>query len=360
MFDTFEAETNIPIPAGAVEQFCRQGVEGWKPSFHGGADRPNGDQDYIVTLTHGLSGLRLLMRPGGHIFKVTGSMPRLLGHLGNGINLKGPEDLETVRCAILARLKEIAGITYDRPPSLTLTRLDLALNLSMPPGTVLALHRHARHPMIRRETNAYHNESSDSRRDVNSIVLPGTRTRISLYDKKTEIYRRGRRGSSHDSKALRVEIQLKKTAHIAKQMPQVNRSFIDFTDLRFDLGYLAFRNIMLQFPTGFSIQQEKPNLVTALALLENYGPLPELGNMSALDWYKIHHCSRSYQRLRHELGKIQRGTLSKTLVPFRWGDHLPQDRLPDLVDVNHDGEETVVPSPYIIGLPSHWGPIPSH
>ncbi len=131
MFDTFEANTEIAIAPSAVERLRRNEVDGWKPTFHGGAPRPNGAEEYIVSVTHQFSKLRLIMRPGGQIFKVTGSMPRLLGHLTNGINLKGPEDLETVRCVIMSLLKEIAGIDYATPPALTLTRLDLALNLKL-------------------------------------------------------------------------------------------------------------------------------------------------------------------------------------------------------------------------------------
>jgi len=351
MFDTFEADTDIILPAAVVEHLRRNGAEGWKPSFHGGADRPNGAQDYIVSLTHQISKLRFLMRPGGQIFKVSGSMPRLMGHLTNGINLKGPEDLETVRCALMSRLKEIAGINYAEPPGLTLTRLDLALNLKMPPGLVLALHRHARHPLIRREAKAYYDEHSDSMRAVKSIVLPGTNTRICLYDKKDEIYKRGRRGPAYHSEATRVEIQLKKAKHIARQMPWINRRVLDLSDLRYDDGYRAFRNIMIQFPAGPSIQQKKPDLITALALLDAFGPQPEMGDMSALDWYRVHHGARSYQRARRKAGMVQRGLLSKTLVPFTWANALPADRLPDLVDVDHDGEETVIPSPHVLSGP---------
>lgn len=355
MFDSFEADTDIAIAPSVVEHLRRNGADGWKPSFHGGADRPNGAEDYIVSLTHRLSKLRFLMRPGGHIFKVTGSMPRLRGHLTNGINLKGPEDLETVRCVIMSRLKEIAGIDYATPPALTLTRLDLTLNLKMPPGLILAMHRHARHPMIRRESKAYYDEHSDSMRAVKSIVLPGTNTRICLYDKKDEIYKRGRRGPAHHSEATRVEIQLRKAGHIAKQMPWINRRVIELSDLRFDDGYRAFRDIMVQFPAGPSIQQKKPDLITVLALLDAFGPQPGLGDMSALDWYKLHHGARSYQRARREAGMVQRGLLSKSLVPFTWANALPADRLPDLVDVEHDGEETVIPSPYVL-----QGPPPLH
>jgi hypothetical protein len=351
MFDTFDADTNISIPPIVVERLRRQGADGWKPTYHGGADLSNGDQDCIVTLTHQMSRLRLVMRPDGNIFKMSGSMPRLLGHLNNGINLKGPADLVTVRSAIMLRLQEIAGINYSMPLQLNLTRLDLTLNLKICPALTLALHRNARHPMIRRETQMYCDDRSDSRREVNSIVLPGSQTRISLYNKKAEIYKRGRRGPAHLSMATRVEIQLKKAKHIARQMPWINRRALDLSDLRFDDGYRAFRNIMMKFPSGPCILQRKPDLVTTLALLDAYGPLPELGDISALDWYRVHHGLRSYQRMRREAGIIQRGRLSKTLRPFTWADALPADRLPDLVDVDHDGEETVIPSPYILMRP---------
>ena len=345
MYDTFNASCSILIPTIAVERLRRQGADGWEPSYHGGADRPNGEQDYVVKLTHCLSGLKFFFRRHGELYKISGEMPRLIGHLSNGINLKGPVDLESVRGAVKQRLKEIAGIEYWSLPHLTLTRLDLTLNLNYSPGTMLALHRHARHPMIRKETKGYESDKTDYMTSLNSVIWPGIRTVISMYDKKEQIYKRGRRGSSFNSTATRVEVQLRSAKHIAKQMPWANRSVLDLADLSFDDGYRAFRNILLKFPKGMAAQSQRPSLTLLLALLDKYGPLDELGGMDAMGWYRAHCGIRSYQRRRKQVGEVQSGMLNESLEPFSWEDVLPAIRLPDVVDVNHDGEETLIPSP---------------
>lgn len=351
MFDTFTASTSIRIPPIIVEKLRRHGTDGWKPSYHGGADRPNGDQDYVVKLTHLQSGLRFYLRPGGVLYKISGEMPRLLGHLGNGINLKGPDDLEAVKAAVRWHLLQIARFDCITPIELTLTRLDLTLNLHLPPSKVLGLHRHTRHPMIRKETKSYESDKSDCMTSLNSLIWPGSRTVISMYDKKEQIYKRGRRGSSFSSIATRVEIQLNKSRHIAKQMPWTNCLELDLNDLKFDDGYEAFRNILTKFPQGSALQTTKPNLTVCLALLDRFGPLEELGGMDATSWYRAHHSTRAYQRMRKEIGTVQSGTLGSSLVPFSWADYLPHDRLPDVVDVDHDGEETVILSPYRLSGP---------
>lgn len=352
MFDTFEARCSISIPTIIAESLRRQGADGWKPSYHGGADSSNGDQNYVVKLTHRVSGFRLHMHSDGTIYKISGEMPRLIGHLNNGINLKGPADLQSVKAAVLHRLGEIARVDYVKLPELILTRLDLTLNLYYRPEVLLALHRHARHPMIRKETKGYESDKSDIMTSINSLIWPGSRTVISMYDKKEQIYKRGRRGSSFQSEATRVEIQLSKDSkHIAKQMPWVNRHVLDLADLTFDDGYRAFRNILMKFPRGMALQQEKLLLVKALALLDQFGPLEDLGGMSALDHYAATHGTRSYQRVRREVGKVQSGMLRKSLTPFSWESALPADRLPDVVDVDHDGEETVIPSPHRLLTP---------
>lgn len=280
---------------------------------------------------------------------VTASLPRLLGR-PNGIQIKTDDELRAADAALRHTI-QVLGSTI---PSnvFELTRLDLVLNLPLDPRLVLALHRHARHPMIRRETQQWYNSTNLQKprhphphvhHDLNTVRLQGTRTVIALYDKQREVASANRAEGPDQSVCVRVEIQLKGSKHIAKVLGLSGDRPIHLHELTIHRCYHAFRNIMVDFEEVAAAPSFKPNLASCLAVLEHHPDTwASLGGVQPLDWYRTGKgvSDKQFQEMRRQVRKQ-----NLQINGFRWADHLPEDRLPDIIDVDEHGNATLVPSP---------------
>lgn len=274
------------------------------------------------------------------------SLPKLLGQ-PNGWQLKSPSDLHRTRAAFDTIMQTLQFRTLR--PEVKLTRLDLVLNLHLDPRHVLALHQHARHPEIRRETKRYYNALPDKKSKkvpfqmnmLNTVLFNGTKTRILLYDKVRETLKM--KGEWPEfSRCTRVEIQLKKQKHIAKVLGYPDREYVTLHQLEFERCYRAFRNILLEFDHVGRMPAFKPDIASCLAILQQY---PEtwqaLGGVEPMLWYraKKNVTDKVFGEMRRKVRKLQ-----LQLHDFRWADVLPKDRLPDVVDVDADGNEQLIRS----------------
>lgn len=263
----------------------------------------------------------------------------------NGIQLKSESDVITARSALLQDARYfVPGL---EEVDLVVRRLDLALTLHASP-LLLDLHRHAVHPMVRREKELFYNHGKSVRTEepmssLRTVRFGGVNTTIQLYDKLHQIHHK--RGVAHDERAhaVRVEVQLKGAEHIAKAFGFKNRGFITLADLNLKACYGVYRNILLRFENVAKVPSFEPDTASFLAILEH---CPDtwrfLGGLEPLDWYRQAKglSDKHFRALRREVSLLQLG-----LAQFRWADLLPEHRLPDLVDIDGDGVATIIPSP---------------
>ena len=263
----------------------------------------------------------------------------------NGIQLKNEADVITARAALLQDARYfVMGLEEE---DLMVRRLDLALTLHTSP-LLLDLHRHAVHPMVRREKELYYNKGKSVRTEepmssLRTVRFRGGNTVISLYDKLHQVHQA--RGVAHDERAhaVRVEVQLKGAEHIAKLFGFKRRGFITLADLNMETCYRTYRNILLRFENVAKVPTFAPDTASMLAILEH---CPETwrhtGGLEPLDWYRQRKelTDKHFRALRREVSLLQLG-----LQQFHWADLLPEHRLPDLVDIDGDGAATIILSP---------------
>ncbi|MDF1742014.1 MAG: hypothetical protein P1U86_22825 [Verrucomicrobiales bacterium] len=285
----------------------------------------------------------------GTLAKAYASLPRLL-HGSNGNLIKTPEELDRARDGFLALVRHSNHTA--RMDDLKIDRLDLVLNPPLDPRLVLALHRYAKHPMINLETEQYHNTPPKKRwgkpphrlSELNTVRLHGTRTTIQLYDKVRELLGKTSEKWPEDSRCTRIEIQLRGAAHIAKQLGFEGRDYITLDQLDFGACYFAYRKILMGFDDNGAVPKFEPSLVSFLAILERHPVTWEaLGGMSPIDWWRHSKIPKPkrFREVRKEVGNMQ-----LELEQFRWADQLPVDRLPDIIDVDENGQVQLIAS--------HW------
>jgi hypothetical protein len=119
------------------------------------------------------------------------------------------------------------------------------------------------------------------------------------------------------------------------QPPKV---FLD--ELSVEKCYHVFRDILIQFDPVNQFPKAKPNTTTLLAILEKHPETwPTIGNVNPLDWYRATKriSDRQFAELRRNVAKLQ-----FAFTGFSWSKFLPEDRLPQLVDFNHNGQACMI------------------
>lgn len=263
----------------------------------------------------------------------------------NGIQLKSESDVITARSALLQDARYfVMGL---EEVDLVVRRLDLALTIHTAP-ILLDLHRHAVHPMVRREKVLYYNMGKSVRTEepmssLRTVRFGGVNTVIQFYDKLHQVHHK--RGEAHDERAhaVRVEVQLKGAKHIAKLFGFKHRDFITLADLNLKASYGVYRDILLRFENVAKVPMFEPNIVSMLAIMERHPQTwRDIGGLEPLDWYRRDKglSDKHFRALRREVSLLQ-----LALAQFRWADLLPENRLPDLVDIDGFGAATIIPSP---------------
>lgn len=361
MIDSIRIKTSLPVLRAREEELLRNDSSLWtnrsERTFHS-----HSGTRHEKTRTHNRqSGFTAYVKDGTLINAKT-SLPRLL-YGSNGKLIKTPDELESARHAFLAQVRSLNP--EANMDDLKIERLDLVLNLPLDPRVVLPLHRFAKHPMVNRETELYFNATPKKRwgkpphtlSELNTTRFHGSLTSIQLYDKVREILG-GKSGDwPEHSLCTRVEIQLRGAKHIAQELGYRDRDYVRFDQLDFQTCYLAYRRILMEFEGNGGVPAFKPNISSFLAILERYPETWEaLGGMSPLEWWR-HATSPSWKRFREVRREV--GYMMLELEQFRWADHLPEDRLPDLIEVGEDGSERMISSPWSFRVMSAFpGPMP--
>lgn len=348
MIDSIKIKASLPVLRGREEELLRNELSSWtnrsEETFHS-----HSETWHKKTRVHDKkSGFTAYLKDGT-LINAKASLPRLFFG-SNGKLIKTYEDLENARRAFLGQVRVLNHTANIE--DLKIENLDLVLNLPLDPRKVLALHRYAKHPRIDLETEQYFNTPPKKRwgkkphrlSELNTVRLHGTRTTIQLYDKVRQILEIKSGDWPEHSLCTRVEIQLRGAKHVAKVLGFPDREYIRFDELDFPMCYFAYRRILMEFDGNGGVPKFKPKTVSFLAILERH---PEtwdsLGGMSPLEWWRLttNPAPRTLREVRRDVGKMM-----LALEPFRWADHLPEDRLPNLVEVEEDGSEHIIPSPW--------------
>ncbi|MGB0154557.1 MAG: hypothetical protein ACPGFB_11050 [Verrucomicrobiales bacterium] len=297
----------------------------------------------------------------GKLNRIEANLPKMLdatrgaGKPTNGIQIKTPEELNA---AVAALLMEVRKFRSDiQLTDLAVARLDLVLNLNLNPREVLPIHRLARHPRVRRETEAYSNLNRTWKpklchpfEDLNTVRFGGVKTVICLYDKVRQILSKKGKDWPDEVNCTRVEVQLKKKQHIADLFDLSESKFLTLDQLNFQNCYHTYRNVLCQFNQMGRIPKFACDQTTLIAILEL---TPEswhaTGGIRPLDWYRQ---AKGVSRKTFNAMRRKVGHLVMEQKAFHWDTILPPHQLPDLVDVDRDGREQFIPSPWSMGPPS--------
>lgn len=352
MIDTIRGRALTSLDETQVLRLRRNELSAWTTTFKGVFHSQPQEWVGKNSLYHNETNLRAGLKDN-NLEWVECSLPKMLSK-HNGFQLKNPIDLHRSRAAFDTVIQTLMPRTFRS--DVELDRLDLALNLHLNPRDVLAIHQHARHPRIRREVERYYNEHPDNSfkdtphqsNSLNTVLFGGVNTRILLYDKVRQT--KGFKGQWPEfSKCVRVEIQLKKKKHIAKMFGLAKDEFMTLHRLDFQDCYRVYRNLLLEFERVALMPALKPNTASFLAILQRY---PEtwkaLGGVEPMHWY-----GASKAISKKQLSDVRRKVrgLELQLHDFRWADVLPEDRLPDIVDVDEHGNEMLITSP--VSFPNH-------
>lgn len=353
MIDTVTLFIEHPLNDALIRALAFNELQGWNSSFSDKIIRRNNEKRSEYFATHAESGMRVKIL-NGSLESVQVSLPRLI-HGNNAIQLREEAHLAAALQAVRVVLAPMVDLMF--PQCLPLTRLDLALTLRLDPRPALASHRLLRHKLIRKETECWSNDDGDSapgrsksgRRsfqtphvlnELNTVRFAGTHTVICFYDKSAEMKsRKAGIQVDHDC-GLRVEVQLKTAKHIARFLGSEGASMVRFDELSVEKCYHVFREIMIQFDPVNQFPCFKPNIESLLAILERHPETwADIGNVSPLDWYRASKgvTDRQFKEVRRKVARF-----TPAFSGFSWADFLPEDRLPDLVDIDKEGQACVI------------------
>lgn len=365
MIDTICVTTESPLSLDANQSANNQDPN-WIYRTDNIRHSIDGSNHSKYSAFHRNSKMRAIISNGRNLASLQASFPRLAGLPHNGFQIHCTNQFEGARSTLLQWVRHFAY--RAEPEIIAIKRIDLALNLALPPRIILALHRNARHPRIRRETQAYFNLSPEDRKvkpshrfeDLNTIRWQGTTKVITLYDKWREISAKRRPANSPEDpslESLRVEIQLRGHKRIAAAFGVDDGTRLTLDRLDFAHCYRVFRELLLEFDHLGQNTAMKPTTAGFLAILESH---PEtwsiLGGVPPFEWYCAEKSlsNKRLKQLRRDVAAV-----SRTLTPFHWADHLPEDQLPALVDIDDTGRCSLIPPRHLDAIPPlQWIPPP--
>lgn len=347
MLDTIRVKTSLPVRSDREQELSQNESTSWinrsERVFHSHFKKWVEE----INAHNRISGFNATVKDGT-VTRARASFPRLL-YGSNGHQIKMPSELERASWAFLNHLSFLTK--QARPEDLRITGMDIAINLQLDPREVLPLHRNVKHPMIDRETEEYYNTPPEDRwgrpphvlNTLNTVRFHGSRTTIQIYDKVREVLGKKSGTWPEQSQCTRVEIQLSGAKHIAKQLGFEGRDYLSVNDLNLPSCYLCLRRILMGFDDNGATPDFEPNLVSFLAILEQHPETWKTIGLRPIDWWKHSNNPKPkrFREVRKQVGKLQ-----LKLEQFRWADHLPGDRLPDIVDIDEDGREIPISSPW--------------
>ncbi len=304
------------------EQWLK-GWWGWRPEGNNG--QPFAGFEHKIQ--HSLLGIRLFVRAGtGMVVKVEVDLPKLLyGH--NGRLIKTQMDLIRAFARLKQALQTVCQLANpcrgyhpgDVPGDLQThyTRVDLVWQFDLATAFVFNALRNAKHPEIHKRKGEWQDET---------FVFPGTKLRISIYDKKAK----ERAHCEHN--VLRFEVQLR-DGKIDQHFAVTENAVL--THLQVDLAYAAYRKVLLGFGSDLVPDPNcKGTILDYLAWVVTKLPDDDPVSVYCLTRQMCHSRSR---KLRREVGqRVPR------LVHFSWADLLPEKGLPLVVEIVNEGVERKV------------------
>lgn len=211
-------------------------------------------------------------------------------HFGsNGILIKTPEQLAAAQCSVL---REAQGLLDPFQASdLKVTRIDLALNLCYAPSMLMLLHRHARHPSVRRPTRDYYSSQGST------LWGRGDECQFKFYDKEAEVAKHSGRKPVGESQSTRVEVSLRRRQLLNRLcVPDPLR----FDQLEFWSLYRCWRTFLCEFESVSAepIKCSQTSLYIASLLASN---TKLIGGMDPWDHYCQGKSSSMIRQKRREV-----------------------------------------------------------
>ncbi len=339
MIDNFTAKLGAPIHHNLMEELTRGNLPDWT-LMSDGRKRVAWQMEKHTVLVHVATGLRASLNDG-YLTRIEVLFPRLLP-LRPEYQCRYESDMAFRWENMYDILDTLAPRMRDR--ALTITRVDLALTMHLDPRRILALHRNARHPMIRRETELYYNDRPGRQRrgqvpyhmdTLNSVVFNGTETRITLYDKVAQVCKH-RSEVPEPRTGLRVEVQLKHAKRIGRAFGKQKGATITVADLTLANCYSVYRDILTRFDSIGGMTVTNYNLAVFLAIAErNPGCWADFGGMRPLEAYRLTNklSDERYRQLRRDVNQV-----AFQHEDFRWSEVLPVDCLPETTDIGECGQ----------------------
>ena len=266
-----------------------QWLKGWR-GWRSEGDNARPFQGYERSIKHSLLGIRLFVR-AGMVVKVEVDLPKLLyGHNGRLIKTQAGLD-----CAF-ARLKRVlqtvcvqAAPNHGYHPGdmegdsqTHYTRIDLVWQFDLAAAFVFAALRNSKHPEINKAKGEWMGQT---------LVFPGTKLRISIYDKKAKEHAK----CSHN--VLRFEVQLhgdKIDQHFAVTENTVLQR------LMIDRAYVAYRDVLVGFGSDLVPDPDhKGTIEDFLALMVT--KLPDDDPVGLYCLTKQHDRLKTPKRSRHSI-----------------------------------------------------------
>lgn len=208
---------------------------------------PDGEEEgctsIIFTAYHQILGIHI-QGHGNHITSVNVSLPRII-HGENATLIENQEQIDT---ALEHLIDIVGGIADTSSPILYFTRVDLCWHFQHSPASLIRAHRHCVFPRCQIKRREFSERSAS---------WDYSDKRIIMYDKQFKELKR-------PGDIVRVEVQLRGKC-LKRYLANGEE---DVTQLRFALGYHAFREIMTTFAPSVIVNSSN-NIYEGLANLEN-------------------------------------------------------------------------------------------
>lgn len=196
-------------------------------------------QHNSITIQHKESGLRFHAPEGGGNVRIEVALPKLLWGRNDKLITSQAEVNKAWKTVEVDMIPEffhdivpLYGWSYC-----DFTRVDATWHIQERPDTVVHLHRHARHPSIRKETQVF---------GTHAVVFPGVDRFLRIYDK-------GKEQGGKENETCRVELQMRKRA-LKKAFGLQEKEYL--TELDGEKCYQTLRDFCMKFQRHMSDTRE--------------------------------------------------------------------------------------------------------
>ena len=290
------------------------------------------DEDYQanqrnnISISHRDSGLRFYGNEGGGTINCEVALPKLLwGRNDKVITTQAEVDKawKSVEVDMIPEFFEdivpIDGWSYCN-----FTRVDACWHVQEKPRLVVDLHRHARHPMVRKATEVYGNHA---------VVFPGVERRLRIYDKGLE-------QGTKANETCRVELQLR-GGGLKKEFGLSESEYL--TKLDGPESYRILRDHVMKFQRRMKMYQQDAFEAWKYTKCDSYSELVARTLVEDTRWANGERVYDTWARgkSRMQINRMQRRAHEyvQRFHIFSWADQLPEDPNQTTINFSKGGSD---------------------